>query len=68
MSRVMTKPVFCICEKKGTDQLHGYQLCGSRAADQRLCFHNIDSTIPLLSKSKFQASSYLLWLCSPVCV
>ena len=28
------------------------QLCSNRAADQRLCFCYIDSTIPLLPKSK----------------
>ena len=46
----MLKPVFCICENKGTDQL-----CGNRTADQRLCFRYITSTTPLLPK--FQASS-----------
>ena len=56
------KPGFCICEYKGADQL-----CGNRTDDQRLCFctHN---TIPLFLNPKFQASSYLLWLNSPVCV
>ena len=47
MSRVMRKPAFCIRENIDADQLHG-----NREADQRLCFHYIDSTIPLLSKSK----------------
>ena len=46
LSRIMRKPVFCMCENKGTDQLHG-----NRAADQRLCFHYKDSAIRLLSKS-----------------
>ena len=55
MSRVMRKPTFCICENKDADQLRG-----NREADQRLCFRYKDSMIPLLSKSKFQASSYLL--------
>ena len=45
ISRVMRKPAFCKSENKGADQLRSY--C---AADQRLCFHCIDSTIPLLSK------------------
>ena len=63
MSRVMRKPVFCICENKDADQLRG-----NREADQRLCFRYIDSTIPLLPKTKFQAFSHLLWLYSPVCV
>ena len=44
MSRVVRKPAFCIRENKDADQLRGY-----READQRLCFHYIDSTIPLLS-------------------
>ena len=34
----MRKPAFCICEKKGADQLRG-----SHAADQHLCFRYIDS-------------------------
>ena len=63
LSRVMRKPTFCICENKDADQLRG-----KREADQRLCFRYIDSTIPLLSKSEFQASSHLLRLYSLVCV
>ena len=39
------KPAFCICENKAADQLRG-----NREADQRLCFHYIGSTIPLLPK------------------
>ena len=50
----MRKPVFRIC-KKGADLY--------RAAGLRLCFRYIESTINL----KFQASSHLLWLYSPVC-
>ena len=42
----MRKPVFCICENKGADQLRD-----NHAADQHLCFCYID-TIPLLHKSK----------------
>ena len=45
MSLVMVKPAFCICENKDTDQLRG-----NCEADQRLCFHYTDSTIPLLPK------------------
>ena len=63
MSRVVRKPAFCICKNKDADQLRG-----NRKADQRLCFRYRDNTIPLVSKSKFQASSHLLWLYSPVCV
>ena len=41
----MRKLAFCICENKGADQLRS-----KCAADQRLCFHYIDSIIPLLAK------------------
>ena len=30
-------------------------VCGNRAADQRLCFHYIDSIIPVLSKSEISS-------------
>ena len=43
----MRKPDFCICVNKDADQLRG-----NREADQHLCFRYMDSTIPLLSKSK----------------
>ena len=46
----MRKPTFCICENKDADQLSG-----NREADQRLCFPYIDSTIPLLFKSKISS-------------
>ena len=46
----MGKPAFCICENKDTDQLRG-----DGTADQRLCFHFIGSTIPLLSKSEISS-------------
>ena len=36
-----------ICENKGADQLRG-----NRDADQRLCFCEMDSTMPLLLKSE----------------
>ena len=39
----MRKPTICISENKDADQL-----CGTREADQRLCFRYLDSTIPLL--------------------
>ena len=47
MSRLMGKPTICICENKGADQLRS-----NCEADQHLCFRCMDSTIPLLSKSK----------------
>ena len=61
----MRKPAFCICENKDADQLRG-----DREADDRLCFHYIDSAIPVLSESQIKASSHLILLClySPVCV
>ena len=54
LSCVMRKPTFCICENKDADQLRGY-LRGNREADQRLCFHYIDSTIPQLCKSEISS-------------
>ena len=50
-SHVMRKRAFCLCENKDADQL-----LGNREADQRLCFRNIDSTIPLLPK--YEISSF----------
>ena len=44
------KPAFCICENKDTDQLSS-----NSAFDLRLCFRNIDSTIPLLLKSEISS-------------
>ena len=44
------KIVFCICENKDTDQLRG-----NREVDQRLCFRYLNSTIPLLPKSKISS-------------
>ena len=46
----MRKPTICFCETKDADQLRG-----NRDADQRLCFRYMDSTIPLLSKSKISS-------------
>ena len=48
----MRKPAFCICKNKGADELQS-----NYAADQRLCFYYIDSTILLLPKSEI--SSFL---------
>ena len=50
MSLVMRKPAFCICENKDPDQLRS-----NCAADQRLCFPYMDSTIPLLPKSEISS-------------
>ena len=50
MSRLMGKPTICICKTKGADQLYG-----NREADQHLCFHYSDSTIPPLLNSKISS-------------
>ena len=50
LSHVIRKPAFCVCENKGADQLRS-----NCAADQRLCFGYIDSTIPLLPKSEISS-------------
>ena len=42
----MRKPTICICENKGA---------GNCEADQRHCFRYMDSTTPLLSKSKISS-------------
>ena len=46
----MRKPEFCLCENKGADQLRS-----NCEADQRLCFHYTDSTLPLLLKSEISS-------------
>ena len=46
----MRKSVFCICENKDADQLRG-----NCEADQRLCFHCTDSTIPSSLIRNFKA-------------
>ena len=64
MSLVMRKPAFCICENKDADQLRG-----NRA---KLISAFVFATQIVLSllyvNPKFQASSHLVWLYSPVCV
>ena len=56
MSRFVRKPIFCICENIGADQLSG-----DRAAP-------LFSPGGYFINPKFQASKHLLWLYSPVCV
>ena len=46
----MGKPTICIGENKDADQLRG-----NREADQRLCFRDSDSKIPLLLKSEISS-------------
>ena len=50
----MRKPAFCICENKGTGKLWV-----NPTANQHLCFHYKDKTIPLLPKSEV-ASLYCI--------
>ena len=40
----MRKTTICVCENKDAVQLRG-----NHEADQRFCFHYMDSTIPLSS-------------------
>ena len=51
----MGKYTICIGENKGADQLRS-----NCEADQRHCFHYLDSTIPLLLKSEISS----FWLFS----
>ena len=50
LGRRMGKPTICICENKDADQLRS-----NCKADQRLCFRYMNSTIPLLSKTKISS-------------
>ena len=59
----MRKTAFCICENKDTDQLRG-----NREADHAFVFATWIVQSLFYLNPKFQASSYLLWLYSPVCV
>ena len=43
----LRKTNFCLCDNIGADQL-----CSNCTADQRLCFRDTDSTVPLLPKSE----------------
>ena len=53
MSHCIGKPSISIGENKGADQPHS-----NRKAYQRLCFHYMDSKIPLLAS--FKISSFYL--------
>ena len=61
MSRVVRKPAFCIYENKDADQLRGKLISAFVFATQ------IVQSLYFLN-TKFQTSSYLLWLYRPVCV
>ena len=59
----MRKPAFCICENKGADHLR----CNREAISAVVFATRIVQSLYFINP-KFQASSYLLWLYSPVCV
>ena len=59
----MRKPAFCICENKNADQLRG-----NRKADHALVFATWIVQFLFYLNPKFQASSHLLCLYSPVCM
>ena len=46
----MRRATICICENGGAVQLRG-----NREVDQRLCFRDIDSTIPLLLETEISS-------------
>ena len=81
VSRAVRIPDFCICEKKGTDQLRSNceaELCSNCEAYQRfavtaklLCAFVFATRIIqflFFLNPKFQTSSLLLWLYRPDCV
>ena len=57
MSHIMRKPDFCLCKKKGADEL-----CSNCTADQRLCFLYTDSKIS--SSSSIQNFKLLAIFCN----
>ena len=63
MSLCVRKPTICLCENKDADQLRG-----NREADQRFVFATRIVQSLFFLNPKFQASSHLLCLYSPVCV
>ena len=64
MSLVVRKLAFCICENKDADQLRGYS---AKLISAFVFATRIVQSLYFLNP-KFQASSRLLWLYSPVCV
>ena len=75
MSRVVRKPVMCICENKDADQLRVYAKTKTQisfAVTAKLISVFVFATRIVQSlyflNTKFQAPSHLLWLYSPVCV
>ena len=68
ISHLVRKLAICIGENKNEDQLRGNREAGNREADQRIVFAT-RKVLPLFFLNpKFQASSCILWLYSPVCI
>ena len=63
MSRVVRKPAFCICENKDADQF----AVTVKLISAFVFATRIEQSLFFLNP-KFQASSHLMWLYSPVCV
>ena len=59
LGQQLVKPHELRCEETGLLPMRKHkgadQLCSNCEADQRLCFHYTDSTIPLLPKSKISS-------------
>ena len=66
MSRIVIKPDFSICENKDADQLRGFAVTVKLISVIVFATWIVQYLFFLIPK--FQASSYLLWLHSPVCV
>ena len=63
----MRKPAFCICENKDADQLRkSFAVTAKRISAFVFAIRIVQFLYYL--HPKFQASSHLLWLYSPVCV
>ena len=63
LSRVVRKPAFCICKNKDTDQL----AVTAKLISAFVFAKRIVQFLYFLNP-KFQTSSHLMWLYSPVCV
>ena len=67
LSRVSRKPDFCICKNKEADQLRGNREVTAKLISAFVFAIRILQFLYYLNP-KFQASTHLLWLYSPVCV
>ena len=68
MSLVMRKPDFCICENKDADQLRGNREAVTAKLISAFVFATKIVQSLYFLNPKFQASSHLVRLYSPVCV